>query len=271
MSKTELSKTEEKALAALDFEQDAGGGLEGADRDSFAIPFLRVLQKGSPQVEEGQPEYLPDAKPGMLMNSVNGDLFDGKEGITILPCAYERRFVIWAPRGDGGYQGDMTPSEVNAAVEEGRIVQHEGRLYIPLDDGTINEKKCSRVQDTRSHFVLIRTEDGGSSQVVFPLASTQIKKSKQLMSILSAVRVKTAKGMKQPPSWMNKIRVTTVLESNDEGSWYGVRFEREGLETDPEAYAEGKAFHDAVTSGEAKAKYAEQDTVDVPSDDEGKF
>ena len=34
------------AIPAMDFAADAGAGMEGAGQESFAIPFLSVLQKG---------------------------------------------------------------------------------------------------------------------------------------------------------------------------------------------------------------------------------
>lgn len=151
---------------------------------------------------------------------------------------------------------------------EGAIVDMDGRLYAPLDDGSVNEKKCDRYTDTRSHFGLLVSEDGTATQVLLALSSTQIKKSKQLMSIISQVKVKTAKGLVTPPSWLNKLSLSTVLESNDEGSWHGVRIEADGFITDMGLYDTGKAFHESIAAGEAKVAYEHAD--DTPKSD-GKF
>ena len=61
-----VAVVEEKstALAAaglMDFAADAGAGMEGAGQESFAIPFLSVLQKGSPQVDEASGAALEGA------------------------------------------------------------------------------------------------------------------------------------------------------------------------------------------------------------------
>ena len=53
-------------VAAIDFAADDGMGTEGADKDSFAIPFLSILQPLSPQVAEG----AEGAKAGRFINSV---------------------------------------------------------------------------------------------------------------------------------------------------------------------------------------------------------
>ena len=60
------------------FAADAGSGMEGATSESFAIPFLSVLQKGSPQVDEASGAAIEGAKAGMLWDNVAGRMFDGK-------------------------------------------------------------------------------------------------------------------------------------------------------------------------------------------------
>ena len=60
---TEIAETTNTALAlsASMFADDAGAGMEGATAESFAIPFLSVLQKGSPQVDEASGAALEGA------------------------------------------------------------------------------------------------------------------------------------------------------------------------------------------------------------------
>jgi hypothetical protein len=238
--------------------------MEGADSDSFAIPFLRILQPLSPQCTEHDAEYIEGAKAGMILNSVTGELVDGKEGITFLPCSFQRRFLQWAPRGsDRGYGGEFLPEDIAAMRIDGRVVELEGRLYVPLEDGTVHEKKCDKMTDTRSHFGIAVTE-AGASQVLLPLSSTQIKKSKQLMSMLNSAKVKGPNGLVTPPTWMNAVKMTTVLESNDQGSWFGVKFEAGGFIQSKDLYDAGKAFHEMIAAGEAKANYAADEGDEKP-------
>ncbi|HET8689559.1 MAG TPA: hypothetical protein VFM18_23360, partial [Methanosarcina sp.] len=68
---------------AMDFSADAGMGMEGADKTSFAIPFLTMLQGLSPQVES-----VEGAKPGKFINTITNELFDE---VLVIPCAYQRR------------------------------------------------------------------------------------------------------------------------------------------------------------------------------------
>jgi hypothetical protein len=244
----------------MDVAGSAGSGLEGADKDSFAIPFLRVIQKMSPQVDEADAAFMPNAKPGMFINSVTNELISGTDGVEFLPCAFQRRFLRWGPRGgggNGGFKGEFLPEDVAEMIAQGKIVEVDRRLYVPLPDGTVNQKTCDRFTDTRSHFGLLVRPDGTFTRVLLALASTQIKKSKQLVSLLSEAKVATAAGVVTPPTWLNRIKLTTGIESNDEGSWHGVKIEAGGFITDKTLFEAGKAFNAAIAAGEAKANFAE--------------
>jgi len=270
MAKKELEEVKDKSLmTGIDFSADAGAGMEGTDKESFAIPFLRVIQSNSPQVTRNDALYMEAAKPGMLLNTVTNELIDGDEGTIFLPSSFQRRFVRWAPRGDSaGYKGEMLPEDF--AVQRGSadlpITELDGKLYVTAEP-VPDPKKHDQMVDTRNHFGIL-ISDAGASQVLLSLSSSQIKKSKQLMSLLSAVKVETPKGLQTPPTWMNKIRIKTVPESNDQGSWFGVKVESEGFITDAGLYAMGKDFHETVAAGEARVNYNESSEA---KETDGKF
>ena len=248
------------ALAPLqdDFlEQFAGSGMEGVDADSFAIPFLAVLQKMSPAADADSPEYIEGAKAGMFLETVSRKLMDGKAGIRIVPCAYKREFIRWgAEDGNESYKGSHSPEQVVNMRDTGLVRELDGRLYFPLPDGTVSEKKCDRLSDTRNHYVLILDDEGGWTRALMSLSSTQIKKSKHLMSALSNVKLRGANGMYTPPTFANIVMATTKLEQNDKGSWHGVAFSlegREGLTRD--IFDDAKAFCTEVRKGTVSANY----------------
>lgn len=253
------------AVATMDmsmFAEDAGAGMEGATAESFAIPFLSVLQKGSPQVDEASGVAIEGAKAGMLFENVTGKMFDGKVGVTIIPCAYRRVFLRWAPKGsDGaGFKGELAPEKVAEMRARGEISELDGKLYIPMPDGTVSDKKCDRISDTRNHYVLLVDDATGAwKEALMSLTSTQIKKSKMLMSALASVKVQGASGLFTPPTFANTVRVLTTPESNDKGTWFGLKFELSGQVTRPELYAAAKAFHSSVAKGTVIAKYEETD------------
>ena len=256
------TKTTALAVGGMDFAADAGAGMEGAGQESFAIPFLSVLQKGSPQVDEASGAAIEGARAGMLFENVTGRMFSGKDGVVIVPCSYKREFLRWGARDNGGgFKGAYSPEDVADMRAKGQIVELEGRLYAPEPDGSVSDKKSDRFNDTRNHYVLIMDQDTGAwTEALLSLTSTQIKKSKMLMSALASVKLKNNAGMYTPPTFANFVRVTTVGESNDKGTWFGVKFELAGQVDRAEVYAAAKAFHANIAKGGVQVKYEDTDT-----------
>jgi hypothetical protein len=262
-TKNEVTVSTTNALALSDdmFAADAGSGMEGATSESFAIPFLSVLQKGSPQVDEASGAAIEGAKAGMLWDNVAGRMFDGKDGVNIVPCAYRRVFLRWAPKGTqgSGFKGELSADQVAGMRAAGQIADLDGRLYIPLPDGTVSDKKCDRISDTRNHYVLlVDAATGAWAQALLSLTSTQIKKSKMLMSALASVKLNGPSGMYTPPTFANVVRLTTIPESTDKGTWFGTKFELAGRVDRSELYAAAKAFHASVAAGSIEVKYEAQ-------------
>lgn len=265
-----VAVVEEKATALaaagmMDFAADAGAGMEGASQESFAIPFLSVLQKGSPQVDEASGAAIEGARAGMLFENVTGRLFNGKEGVLIVPCSYRREFLRWGARDvGGGFKGSYTPEQIADMRSKGQVADVDGKLFVPEPDGSVNPNKSDRLNDTRNHYVLILDEASGAwTEALLSLTSTQIKKSKMLMSALASVKLKNAAGqMFTPPTFANIVRVTTAGESNDKGTWFGVKFELAGQVTRPEVYAAAKAFHANIAKGGVQVKYDDEASGD---------
>jgi hypothetical protein len=123
----------------------------------------------------------------------------------------------------------------------------------------VHEKRCDRISDTRNHYVLlVDAASGAWVQALLSLTSTQIKKSKMLMSALASVKLNGAAGMYTPPTFANLVRLTTVPESNDKGTWFGTKFELAGRVDRSELYAAAKAFHASVSAGSIEVKYEAQ-------------
>ena len=223
---------------AVDFAADAGLGLEGTDKASFAIPFLAVLQSNSPALDT-----VDGAKAGMFMNTVTNELYS--EAL-VIPVAFQRRYLAWAPRtAGGGFRGEHSVLVVEGAANElGWKKNAMGQLELP--DGAV-------LKDTRNHFIILLTEDGGSVQALLSLSSTQIKKSKRWMSRIQSIQMKTPAGkLYTPPSFSHVYKLTTLNESNEKGTWKGIQVDLVGPVADPEQYAAAKHFHTLVVAGKVE-------------------
>jgi hypothetical protein len=245
MSKKETevaAKTNTAIALAGQFEDDAGSGFENADSSAYAIPFLGILQSMSPQCKKSDGAYVKGAEEGMFYNTVTQEIIDGAEGAVVIPCYFKRTFIKWAPReSGGGFLGELQPSDPQVAAAstnaKGQLEDAEGNL----------------LSDTRTHYVLVLDKNGGYQPAVLSLASTQIKKSRQWMSKMNGIKMQRAdKTHYTPAMFSHQYRITTVPESNDKGSWFGLKVETLGPVESTELYQAAKAFRDAVSSGEVR-------------------
>lgn len=239
---TEVAKKEASELALhQQYLDDAGGGFEEADSSAYAIPFLQVLQSGSPQCKKSDGAYIKGAEEGKFYNTVTQDVSDGEEGIIVIPCHYTQRFVEWQPReSGGGFVREWLPGEAPSTTKDDK-----GRDALP--NGNV-------LVDTRNHYVQILSPDGTLTPAIIAFTSTQVKKSKQWMSKMQGIKVKGPAGFVPAPMFSRSYKLTTVPESNDKGSWFGFKIESNGIVEDAAVYAECRAFREAVRTGAAKAQ-----------------
>ena len=83
-----IKKEKAGAIAVTNFEADSGKGLGNLNQEDLALPFLKILGQLSPEVNKRDGKYVKGAEPGMIFNSVTGELFDGAKGISVVPCHY---------------------------------------------------------------------------------------------------------------------------------------------------------------------------------------
>lgn len=243
--KEELEIKKNQQMSVVDFESDAGQGTEGADKDSFAIPFLIILQPMSPQITE---ETVPGAKQGMFYNTVTNELF--KE-VDIIPVAFQRRFLVWQSREEGGgFRGAKLPSEVETMVAAGKIsADAKGKLV---------DKDGLLYKDTRQHYVLHRDTNGTWVQAMIAMSSTQIKRSKRWMSQISAFQMPGKDGTAyNPPSFSRFFHAKSEKETNDQGTWYSWLISPVEVIADKSTYLLSKRFHGSVVDGAVKVDYSQ--------------
>ena len=233
---TALATAQDTALAApMNFAEDAGQGIEGADKQSFAIPFIGILQGLSPQLET-----VEGAKPGLFINTITNEV---ASELLVIPCAFQRRYNAWAPReSGGGFRGTYNPIEVETGTLAGVAKNTEGRFMVGENE----------LQDTRNHFILVQDESGAWHPALLSLSRTQIKHSKKWLSRIGALELRDPACGKayNPPSFSHVYKLTTAKESNDKGSWFGLEVNLVAPVTDAELYDKAKKFYKSVTAGD---------------------
>ena len=231
----------EVALAAM-FEEAVNDENLGAE--DLALPFFRIYQ--------GQEDFEIDGKKGDMYNSVTRAVVPGAEGARVIFCAYQKRFIEWAPRGSGtgAPKNIFEPHEARPRTERNKETNKD--MVVGGDGNYIDE--------THQHFCLILNDDGTADNVLIVMTSTQLKKSRKLNSMLTSQKMKGKDGVYTPARFCYVGNLKTVPESNGKGGWYGWEVSIEGPVQDADLFQQAKSFNESIPAGDINVKH-ESDEV----------
>ncbi len=248
-----MNQVAEKKTAGLPtnmFEEDAAKGLGKIGQEDLALPFLKILGQLSPEVNKRDGKYVEGAEPGMIFNSVSGELYDGVKGIDVIPCFYKLEYIEWKDRGDG-------PGAPVAIYDSSSDIMSKTKPDANYKDRLPNG---NYIEKTASHFVII-TGDSPSTALI-SMKSTQLKISRKWNSMMSGIKLKGKNGLFTPASFSHIYRLKTTQMSNDKGTWFGWEVSKVGPITDQQLYQQAKSFSESISKGAVKAKHGE----DKPKD-----
>ena len=240
-----MKKEDAGALATNIFEADANKGSQDIGEADLALPFLKVLGQLSPEVNKQNSKFVKGAQPGMILNSVTSELYDGEKGINVLPVYYKRQYIEWPERGEGVggpaniYEaGDTLPKFTRGKDNKDRL---ENGNYLDT---------------TATHFVLLLGDS--PSTALISMKATQLKVSRKWNSLTMVIKMKGEKGLFTPPTYSHIYNLKTVQMSNDKGTWYGWDVFKVGpidVVKDKATYEVAKNFAERVSKGEVIAKH----------------
>ena len=207
-------------------------GFENMGADDIAIPFIIILQALSPQVRGNS--RIKGAKEGDFYNTVTGEVLG--DNIKIIPCLYQKAYVEWIRREDGG----------------GFVAQHTDSNI--LSQATRNENNQDMLPNghqlvtTAYHYCLL-LRGKKVERVVISLSSTQLKKSRKWNSQMMSLQIKAGNKLITPPMFSHVYTAESVEESNDLGQWMGWQFGDPEMITKPDLYNTAKKFHGDISTG----------------------
>ncbi len=235
----------------IDFKADARMGQENMTQADFAIPRLAILQDLSPQVQARDERHIEGAEPGDICDVVSATLFDGDEGILIIPVSYRRAYIEWVHRKKGGgFVQDRTPvgPKGQEALQDFLSKCDRG------EKGEITTPSGNEVRISGEYFVFMLDEAGDYQPYVLNMGGTQMKKSRKWNTIMNQLKVEVGNGERiNPAMFYSVFRATTIPERNDQGSWFGWQIIREANTVDMphgvQTYLDAKEFRLSIQAG----------------------
>jgi len=223
-------------------------GLENANSpDDLALPFLKVLMQLSPQCNKSSNSFVEGAEPGMIYNTVSGKLYDGEEGIDVVPCHYKREYIEWAERG----KGTAAPVAIYPANYDISQAPRDANFQNRLPSGNI-------IEETANHFVLV-LNDMGAEQALITMKATQRKVSRKWNSMMLSQKIQGKDGRPfTPPSYSHIYRLKTVSQSSSKGTWFGWEIFKVGPVQEKGLYDSAKLFAGGVSLNSVKVQHQKE-------------
>ena len=239
-------------LAESIFEADAGAGISNIKQDDLALPFLKVLGQLSPECNKRDAKYVEGAEPGMIINTVTNELFDGVKGIDVLPVYYKRQYIEWQDRGES--QG--APVHIYEAGDDIPQTTRDKGNKDRLANGNY-------LENTASHFVVVLGKNPSSALI--SMKATQLKISRKWNSMMMGIKMQGKNGLFTPPTYSHIYKLKTVQQSNDKGTWFGWDVSKVGPVTNKSVYQIAKSFSNNVAKGNVQAKHgSDESKSDAP-------
>lgn len=265
----------------------------GFERGDVALPFMRVLQSGSPQAKKKNPKYVDGAEEGFFFNTATSQVYDGDKGIEVIPVYFTKQATLWRPRvadeeagtaGGGGFVREITMEEATELLK--RCVRNEKNKDITpkgYTDPQGGDNGGLELAISAMYYLLVINPEveGAFDAVAYPFTSTQLKKSRAWNAIIQNARLPhpSGTGSYAAPMFGFRYRFTTIPESNAKGEWMGLKIEQVGpllrvvngvpKEQFPGAaqlYLAARDFRELVASGRVKVKTEDSlEGEEVPS------
>ena len=246
---TSIAKRENAgALATNLFEADANAGAQNISQEDLALPFLKVLGQLSPEINSRDAKYIKGAQPGMILNTVTGDYYDGEKGINVLPVFYKRQYIEWQDRG----------ASMGAPVA---IHEVDSDLLSKVTRDKSNKDRLPNgnyLENTASHFVILMGDT--PTTALISMKATQLKISRKWNSMMMGIKMQGKSGLFTPPTYSHIYNLKTVQQSNDKGTWFGWDVSKVGPVQDKSVYDIAKNFAERVGKGEIEAKHGTEET-----------
>jgi hypothetical protein len=194
--------------ATSEYEQFAGGGLEGARTDMLKLPFIAILQGLSPQITKG---LIAGAKVGDIVNTVTNELYAPKPGINFIVSYTKDLWTEWLPNRGGlvdrhEHDSDVVKTATHSKSEFG------ADIYKTLAGNDL-------VRTIYVYGLVVEYEaDGKTVASYFPavisFSVTKMKVWSAWYTRLHGLKLRTSQGLRTYPTFAHVFTLGSTLETS---------------------------------------------------------
>lgn len=199
------------ALVPFDYGEDAGKGYENQTKADLAIPFINLLQSGSPLVKNG------GARAGDFLDTVTQRVYPRETGLLFAGGTTKQMFAKWMPRDSGGgFRGHLQVDD--RAVQEAIKNASKFGKYVVIEKDDKGKDVELTLSETFYIYGALSDEDhNAESMAVIPFWSTKIKPYRGWTSRLRSFNQQHGNRI---PLYANLTRLTSREIKNAKGDFY---------------------------------------------------
>jgi hypothetical protein len=223
-------------------DQVAGEGLDVFSSNDLSIPFIKIAQKTSHEVEEQHPDYIKDLKPGMFFNSLTKRIYGAS--LKVIPLYYEPSWLIFGPNR-GGFKGKAAPNSIQV-------------FGSPYDEGGMKDKDGNDVTDVMVYYVIV-VDEMNQGPAVLTFKSTDLKHARNWDTFIANTVLPSGK---RAPFFGGVWELTLTYNQNESGSWFGIgggtttTVKKERLIVEEEYLSFVKPNRDMILAGKKTADFS---------------
>ena len=224
---------EELAVAGLSKDQLQGMQNQGMEDISFQdvlIPRLLIAQAQSNQLDDNNAQYIEGSEAGHVCNT---GMKSAYESILFCPVAYRKLWIEWPPREQ--QQNRIVQMHTDPAIL--RECQRDGNMWTTPEG--------NQIQETAQFYGWQLEEGGGVQECFLPMASTQLRKSRQWLTMAQAEEIEKDGNIFKAPLWWRVYELTSQKEHNDQGRWHGWAISRD-ITLAEWAHANNRDFNELI-------------------------
>lgn len=250
---------EELKKAVFEFDKgDTNEGFEQMDGSVMALPFLRIVQKLSPQLNKNKAEYIPGAEEGMLYNTLTKQLVD--KPVRCIVLRFEHVYIEWKPNRQGFVAMHSIENATRLALDPTKFGKWHNKN---TGDGQTLET-MNILQETYVYALVLEGHEK-DGPIVLSLASSMLKAAKNWNRLMTTHILPD--GSKAKPYYLI-WSLDTEYTKKDQNDWYVPKVTFDRVIDEEALYLAVKQERVALPDRQIDYAQIEGPATDVAGDDE---